>query len=170
MDTRDDTISEVAATSAPRGGSDWGHLPQSDLTNLIIRAGFEVHNVQWRRIPRSGVCQRPDGRASAARRSGRSKCCVRGRLSRCLFGPLCRRLRRGPEGDRRNQGGQGHRPGSSRAGLELPARVRSRSGPRLELRQLGPVQARRRVAAAGPGCNQGRIETTTARQRKTSHG
>ena len=72
MDTRDDTISEVAATSAPRGGSDWGHLPQSDLTNLIIRAGFEVHNVQWRRIPRSGVCQRPDGRASAARRSGRS--------------------------------------------------------------------------------------------------
>ena len=45
MDTRDDTISEVAATSAPRGGSDWGHLPQSDLTNLIIGAGFEVHNV-----------------------------------------------------------------------------------------------------------------------------
>jgi len=44
MDTRDDTISEVAATSAPRGGSDWG-LPQSDLTNLIIGAGFEVHNV-----------------------------------------------------------------------------------------------------------------------------
>jgi len=45
MDTRDDTISAVAATGARRGGSDWGHLPQSDLTNLIIGAGFEFHNV-----------------------------------------------------------------------------------------------------------------------------
>ena len=45
MDTRDDTIGEVVATGARRGGSDWGHLPQSDLTNLIIGAGFEVDNV-----------------------------------------------------------------------------------------------------------------------------
>ena len=88
MDTRDDTISEVAATSAPRGGSDRGHLPQSDLTNLIIGAGFEVHNVLGA-----------------------------GFLEAVYANALT-------------------------------------------------VELRRR----GVGCNQGRIETTTARQRKTSHG
>ena len=46
MDTRDDTTSEPAAAAAARRvGPDWGHLPHSHLTNLIIGAGFEVHNV-----------------------------------------------------------------------------------------------------------------------------
>jgi len=46
MDTRGDTASEPAvAAVVRRGGPDWGHLPHSDLTNLIIGAGFEVHNV-----------------------------------------------------------------------------------------------------------------------------
>ena len=46
MDTRDDAASEPAAAAvARRGGPDWGHLPHSNLTNLIIGAGFEVHNV-----------------------------------------------------------------------------------------------------------------------------
>ena len=45
MDTRDDTTSEPAAAAARRVGQDWGHLPHSPLTNLIIGAGFEVHNV-----------------------------------------------------------------------------------------------------------------------------
>ena len=45
MDTRDDTTSEPAAAAAARRvGPDWGHLPHSHLTNLIIGAGFEVHN------------------------------------------------------------------------------------------------------------------------------
>ena len=30
---------------ARRGGPDWGHLPHGNLTNLIIGAGFEVHNM-----------------------------------------------------------------------------------------------------------------------------
>jgi GxxExxY protein len=46
MDTRDDTASEPAAAAVVRrGGPDWGHLPHSDLTNLVIGAGFKVHNV-----------------------------------------------------------------------------------------------------------------------------
>jgi len=45
MDTRDDTASEPAAAVTHRGGPDWGHLPHGNLTNLIIGAGFEVHNV-----------------------------------------------------------------------------------------------------------------------------
>ena len=46
MDTRGDTASEPAvAAVVRRGGPEWGHLPHSDLTNLIIGAGFEVHNV-----------------------------------------------------------------------------------------------------------------------------
>jgi len=46
MDTRDDTASEPAAPAvARRDGPDWGHLPHGNLTNQIIGAGFEVHNV-----------------------------------------------------------------------------------------------------------------------------
>ena len=45
MDIRDDTASEPAAAVALRGSPDWGHLPHGNLTNLIIGAGFEVHNV-----------------------------------------------------------------------------------------------------------------------------
>jgi GxxExxY protein len=46
MNTHDDTASEPAAAAASRrGGPDWGHLPHADLTDLIIGAGFEVHNV-----------------------------------------------------------------------------------------------------------------------------
>ena len=45
MDTGDDTSREPpAAAAARRVGPDWGHLPHSHLTNLIIGAGFEVHN------------------------------------------------------------------------------------------------------------------------------
>ena len=43
MDTRDDTISEVAATSAPRGGSLGTASERPDEPD--IGAGFEVHNV-----------------------------------------------------------------------------------------------------------------------------
>jgi len=46
MDTRDDTASEPAAPAvARRDGPDWGHLPHGNLTNQIIGAGFEAHNV-----------------------------------------------------------------------------------------------------------------------------
>lgn len=46
MHTHDDTPREPAAPAVPRGGGpDWGHLPHGNLTNLIIGAGFEVHNV-----------------------------------------------------------------------------------------------------------------------------
>ena len=46
MNAHDDTTSELAATAGPRrGGPAWGHLPHGDLTNLIIGAAFEVHNV-----------------------------------------------------------------------------------------------------------------------------
>jgi len=45
MDTRDNTASEPAAAVALRGDPDWEHLPHGNLTNLIIGAGFEVHNV-----------------------------------------------------------------------------------------------------------------------------
>ena len=46
MDTRDDSASEPAAPAvARRDGPDWGHLPHGNLTNQIIGAGFEVHNV-----------------------------------------------------------------------------------------------------------------------------
>ena len=42
----DDTASEWPAAAMPRGGGpDWGHLPHGHLTNLIIGAGFAVHNV-----------------------------------------------------------------------------------------------------------------------------
>ena len=45
MDTGDDTSREPpAAAPARRVGPDWGHLPHRRLTNLIIGAGFEVHN------------------------------------------------------------------------------------------------------------------------------
>ena len=45
MSTHDDTASEPAVMPPRRGGPDWGHLPHGDLTNQIIGAGFEVHNV-----------------------------------------------------------------------------------------------------------------------------
>ena len=46
MHTHDDTPREPAAPAVPRGGGpDWGHPPHGNLTNLIIGAGFEVHNV-----------------------------------------------------------------------------------------------------------------------------
>jgi GxxExxY protein len=44
MDTHDDTAGEPAASAPRRAGPDWGHLPHGNLTNLIIGAGFEVHN------------------------------------------------------------------------------------------------------------------------------
>ena len=46
MHTHDETASEPGAAAVPRrGGPDWGHLPHGNLTNQIIGAGFEVHNV-----------------------------------------------------------------------------------------------------------------------------
>ncbi len=45
MDTHGDKTSESVTAAVPRGpGPDWGHLPHGDLTNLVIGAGFEVHN------------------------------------------------------------------------------------------------------------------------------
>lgn len=46
MNSNDNTGSEPTAATASRGGDpDWGHLPHWDLTNVIIGAGFDVHNV-----------------------------------------------------------------------------------------------------------------------------
>src|SRR4029453_10603261 len=47
MPIRDeDSAKASAAATVPRGGGpDWGHLPHGHLTNLIIGAGFAVHNV-----------------------------------------------------------------------------------------------------------------------------
>jgi GxxExxY protein len=46
MKTHDDTVGESPAPALSRGGGpDWGHLPHGNLTNRIIGAGFEVHNV-----------------------------------------------------------------------------------------------------------------------------
>jgi len=46
MHTHDGTVGESRASALPRGGGpDWGHLPHGNLTNRIIGAGFEVHNV-----------------------------------------------------------------------------------------------------------------------------
>jgi len=45
MDTHDDTANESAAAAPRHSGPDWGHLPHGHLTNLVIGAGFEVHNM-----------------------------------------------------------------------------------------------------------------------------
>jgi len=47
MPIRDeDSAKASAAATVPRGGGpDWGHLPHGHLTNLIIGAGFAVHNM-----------------------------------------------------------------------------------------------------------------------------
>ena len=45
MEPHNDTASELPAAVPRRSGADWGHLPHGHLTDLIIGAGFEVHNM-----------------------------------------------------------------------------------------------------------------------------
>ena len=45
MHSHDDTHGEPVEPPAPGAGADWRGLPLGHLTNSIIGAGFEVHNV-----------------------------------------------------------------------------------------------------------------------------
>jgi len=159
MDTRDDTASEPAAPAvARRDGPDWGHLPHGNLTNQIIGAGFEAHNVLGagflEAVYANALTVELRHRGVSVDRNVAFAVVYRG----CSVGRYVADLVVDQKVNFRDQSGQSHPPGTPRTGVELPARVGPGSGPRHELRQLGTVQARRRVAGSGPTGNKGRAE------------
>ena len=168
MDTRDETATVPATAAAPhRGGADWGHLPHSNLTNLIIGAGFKVHNVLGtgflEAVYTNALTVELRHRGVPAERNVVFEVVYRGvSVGRYVADFVVDRrvivetqVAKAIDPVHRAQVSNYLRASGLEVGLVL---------------NFGSSVQFKRVAAAGPGCNQGRIETTTARQRKTSRG
>jgi len=121
MDTRDDTASEPAAPAvARRDGPDWGHLPHGNLTNQIIGAGFEAHNVLGagflEAVYANALTVELRHRGVSVDRNVAFAVVYRG----CSVGRYVADLVVDQKVNFRDQSGQSHPPGTPRTGVELP--------------------------------------------------
>ena len=166
MHTHDDTPREPAAPAVPCGGGpDWGHLPHGNLTNLIIGAGFEVHNVLGagflEAVYANALTVELQHRGVPVDRNVAFAIAYRG----CSVGRYVADHVVDQKVIVETKVAKAIDP-VHRARSRTICERRASRWSSSQLRQLGPVQARRGVAAPGPPRNQERAET----QRRKDNG